>query len=239
VHSKELQHERSLFVGERSFGHRLRPGDRNSRLVGAHVLSGRRPGQRFDAEFGVTTEALIFLGQLDPEALGPSQEFATHYEATPVNEAQQLLDGLPLEPERTTFVDIGSGMGRVVLLAAMRPYRQVIGVELSPALHQIAHENHARFPTAHLRCRDVRFVRADALRFTFPRGDLAVYLYNPFGAAVVRPVIERLVAHCSGVVTIAYHTPVERAVLDEHPALACIAEFPFGAIWSLRPGVCV
>ena len=177
---------------------------------------------------------MIFLGQLDPEALGPSREFATHYEPTPVNEAQQLLDTLPLTPERTTFVDIGSGMGRVVLLAAMRPYRQIIGVEFSPALHEIARENRARFPAARLRCRDVRLVRADALRFTFPRGDLAVYLYNPFGADVVRPVAERLAAHVSGTVTIAYHTPVERAILDELPAFACIAEFPFGAIWRSR-----
>jgi SAM-dependent methyltransferase len=217
----------------RAFHHRRVDCDRR-RLVRALALSGRRPGQRFDAEFGVTTEALIFLGQLDPEALGPSREFATHYEATPVSEAQQLLDALPLAPERTTFVDIGAGMGRVVLLAAMRPYRQIIGVEFSPALHQIARDNRARFPAERLRCKDVRLVRADALNFAFPRGDLAVYLYNPFGADVVRPVVERLAAHASGTVTIAYHTPVERTILDEHPALACIAEFPFGAIGSSR-----
>ena len=49
-------------------------------------MAGRRAGQRFDAELGVTTEALIFLGELDPEAIGPSLEHATHYEPTPIAE---------------------------------------------------------------------------------------------------------------------------------------------------------
>jgi len=104
-------------------------------------VSGRRAGQRFDADHGVTTEALVFLGELDPEAIGPSLEYATHYEATPVAHAEALLDASPLDPRHTTFVDLGAGMGRVVLLAARRPFRAVIGVEISPALVEIAREN--------------------------------------------------------------------------------------------------
>jgi len=182
----------------------------------------------------VTTEALIFLGQLDPEAVGPSIEFATHYEPTPVDEAEQLLDALPLPPERTTFVDLGSGMGRVVLLAAERPYRQVIGVEISPALHEVAKENRARYPRERLRSLDIRLVRADAAAFTFPRGDLAVYLYNPFRIEVLAPVIERLATH-RGAVALAYHTALERAAIDALPAFEPIATFTFGAVWRKPP----
>jgi len=72
-------------------------------------VSGRRAGQRFDAEHGVTTEALVFLGELDPDAIGPSLEFATHYEPTPVAQAEALLDASPLAPGRATFVDLGAG----------------------------------------------------------------------------------------------------------------------------------
>jgi hypothetical protein len=66
-------------------------------------------------------------------------------------------------------------MGRVVLHAARRPYRQIIGVEISPALLEVAKENRASYrgPRA---CADLRLVRADAATFTFPRGDLVVYL---------------------------------------------------------------
>jgi hypothetical protein len=95
-------------------------------------VSGRRAGQRFDAEHGVTTEALVFLGELDPEAIGPSLEHATHYEPTPVAQANALLDASPLPPERATFVDLGAGMGRIVLLAARRPFHAVIGWRSHP-----------------------------------------------------------------------------------------------------------
>lgn len=197
--------------------------------------SGRRAGQRFDAAHGVTTEALIFLGELDPENVGPGIEFATHYEATPVDDAERLLDASPLAPERSTFVDVGSGMGRVVLLAARRPFRQIIGVEISPALHQIACENRQRFPAAGVRCRDIRLVRADAASFTFPRGDLVVYLYNPFRSEVFEPMLDALLAGPSREVVLLYHTPLERdAIQRRADAFDCIADLGFGCVFRHR-----
>lgn len=181
----------------------------------------------------MTTEALIFLGELDPDAIGPSLDHATHYEATPPADLERLLKALTLAPEHTTFVDVGAGMGRVVLQAAQRPFRQVIGVEISAALHEVAKENRAAF-RGELRCRDVRLVRSDALRFRFPRGDLAVYLYNPFRAAVLGPLLERLAADCRREVAILYHTPVERAALDAHPAFTLERDLGFGLIYRLR-----
>ncbi len=200
------------------------------------MSSGRRAGQRFDAAHGVTTEALVFLGELDPEAIGPNLEFATHYEATPVSDIDRLLDASPLAPERTTLVDLGSGMGRVVLHAAARPYRQIVGVEISPALHEVAKENRSAY-RGELACRDVRLVRADAERFSFPRGDLLVYLYNPFRANVLAPIVDRLAAGNRREVVVLYHTPVERTVLDEHPAFALAADLGFGLIYRLRPAL--
>ena len=145
-----------------------------------------------------------------------------------------MLDALPLPPERTTFVDLGSGMGRVVLLAAERPYRQVIGVEISPALHEVAKENRDRYPRERLQSRDIRRVRADAAAFTFPRGDLAVYLYNPFRAPVMEAVVARLAAHRAEVV-LAYHTPLEHATIDAVAAFVPVAAFTFGAVWRKPP----
>jgi hypothetical protein len=181
----------------------------------------------------VTTEALVFLGDLDPEAVGPSIELATHYEATPLAELDALLDAIPLPPERTTLVDLGAGMGRVVLRAALRPFRQIVGVEISPALLEVAKENRDAY-RGELRCRDLRLVRADAARFAFPRGDLAVYLYNPFRGPILAPILDRLAGDRRREVAIAYHTPVERALIDEHPAFAKVADLGFGLVYRLR-----
>ena len=198
------------------------------------MASGRRVGQRFDAAHAVTTEALIFLGDLDPENVGPGIEFATHYEATPVNDGERLLDASPLAPERSTFVDVGSGMGRMVLLASLRPFRQIVGVEISPALHEIARANRQCFREADVRCKDIRLVRADAAGFTFPRGDLVVYLYNPFRAEVLEPVLDALQSGPRREVVVLYHTPLERESIERRSAFTCIADLGFGAVFRLR-----
>jgi SAM-dependent methyltransferase len=198
-------------------------------------VSGRRAGQRFDADHGVTTEALVFLGELDPEAIGPSLEYATHYEATPVAQAQALLDASPLPPERTTFVDLGAGMGRVVLLAARRPFRAVIGVEISPALVEIARDNLTTVRDPLRVTRDVKIVSADALSYAFPRGDLTIFLFNPFRAPILEDVLNnvRTTAEERDVVLL-YHTPVESDTIDATEAFELVADLGFGVVYRLR-----
>lgn len=198
-------------------------------------MAGRRAGQRFDAELHVTTEALVFLGELDPEAIGPSLEYATHYEPTPVAQAQALLDASPLPPERTTFVDIGAGMGRVVFLAARRPFRAVIGVEISPALVEIARENLAALEDPRRVARDVRFVHADAAAYRFPPGDLAVYLYNPFAEPIFAPMLEQLCAlEAAREVVVLYHTAINHAAIDATGRFDVVADVGFGLVYRRR-----
>jgi SAM-dependent methyltransferase len=199
-------------------------------------VAGRRAGQRFDAELHVTTEALVFLGELDPEAIGPSLEFATHYEPTPVAQAEALLDASPLTAEHTTFIDIGAGMGRVVFLAARRPFRGVVGVEISPALVEIARDNLGDLSDTRRQATDVRFVCADAAAYRFPPGDLAVYLYNPFGAPVLEAMLARLCAHDpSREVVLMYHTALQHATIDATGAFEVIADLGFGLVYRRRP----
>jgi len=200
-------------------------------------VSGRRAGQRFDAEHGVTTEALVFLGELDPDAIGPALEHATHYEPTPVADANALLDASPLDPRRATFVDLGAGMGRVALLAARRPFRAVVGVEVSPALVEIARENLAALRDPARAVRDVKFVVHDAASYAFPRGDLVVYLYNPFRAPVLRAVLDNLHAGARPrEVVLLYHTPLERDAIDADERFAPVADLGFGLVYRSRRG---
>jgi len=183
----------------------------------------------------VTTEALVFLSELDPDAIGPSLEFATHYEPTPVAQAQALLDASPLAPERATFVDLGAGMGRVVLLAARRPFRAVIGVEISPALVEIARENLTTVRDPQRVARDVKIVGADALSYAFPRGDLVIFLYNPFRAPILADVLTNLRAASEGCgVVLLYHTPVERDTIEVTGAFELVADLGFGLVYRLE-----
>lgn len=197
--------------------------------------SGRRSGQRFDAEHGVVTEALLFLGELDPDAIGEAMEDATHYEPTPVKEFGALLDALNAPVEGWTFIDVGAGMGRIVMLASLRPFRQAVGVEVSPALCETARDNLVRWRRAHPRpaCKDLRIVCADAAAFDFPPGNLVVYLYNPFGERTLAKLADELAAR-AGECYVVYHTPVHRGVLDAHAYFEIVTDLGFGAIYRLR-----
>lgn len=198
------------------------------------VGSGRRSGQRFDAQHGVVTEALIFLGELDPDEIGDALEDATHYEPTPLAQFDEMLRALPISHQNYTFVDIGAGMGRVVLLASTKPFKQIVGVEVSPALCETARDNVVRWRQRHpdLPCKDVRIASKDAASLKFPGGDLVFYLYNPFGEATLSRLVERIEKECSGAVFIMYHTPVHGAVLDEHASFALTADLGFGRIYE-------
>lgn len=91
------------------------------------------------------------------------------------------------------FLDLGSGKGRVVLLAARYPFKRVIGVELAPHLTAVARRNVDRFRPA-LRCREVELVTADIVRYRVPDDVSVVYMFNPFHGPVFDAAIGALIA---------------------------------------------
>jgi histone methylation protein DOT1 len=54
---------------------------------------------------------------------------------------QQMMQALPIDFTQFTFVDLGSGKGRVLLMASDYPFKRIIGVEFMPELHRVAQEN--------------------------------------------------------------------------------------------------
>jgi len=186
---------------------------------------------------GVVTEALIFLGELDPETIGDAIEDATHYEPTPLSQFDEMLAALPIAHSDYTFVDAGAGMGRVVLLASTKPFKQVVGVEVSGALCETARDNAVRWRRRHadLACKDVRIVCKDVSAFRFPPGGLVLYLYNPFGESTLRALVDRIARECDGHVLIMYHTPVHRKLLDEHLDFSVVRDVGYGVIFQKAP----
>ena len=107
---------------------------------------------------------------------------------------RQILDQLRLEFETYTFIDLGSGKGRALLIASEYPFHAITGVELSPKLHAIAVANITSYRGPAQRCRNIRSIEGDATEFPFPAGPLLVYLWNPFEAAVLTCVLANLEA---------------------------------------------
>ena len=160
------------------------------------------------------TEALLFLGDLDAEYIGEAAAHATHYEPVPVDDFVELMARLPEDAiRRSTFVDVGSGLGRAVFLAMGYPFKRIVGIEVSAALNETAKENLEKLRGIDVACADVRFVNEDARAFDYPSGDLVVFLFNPFDAAALRATLQRIGARAgAGETRLIYHTPEHRAV---------------------------
>ncbi len=105
---------------------------------------------------------------------------------------EQIMQALPIDFSQFTFVDLGSGKGRVLLMASDYPFKKIIGVEFMPGLHHAAQKNIANYSNARQRCRKIETVCMDARDFQFPLEPLVVYLFNPFSEPTFAQVLENL-----------------------------------------------
>jgi len=95
-------------------------------------------------------------------------------------------------PEAYSFVDVGAGKGRALLLASELPFRKVIGVELNEDLARIARGNITRWNRATRSRAKIRILREDVRKFRWPRAPLLVYLNNPFECELIRSLAAKL-----------------------------------------------
>jgi SAM-dependent methyltransferase len=128
----------------------------------------------------------------DPETL---DDWTSGFPYLPVrpNFARRVLRRLPIsDPSEYTFVDLGSGKGRMLLIASEFPFRRVVGVEMREDLHHDALRNAGRYRHPNAQCSRIDCQNMDATSFDFPSGKLVVYLFNPFNAETMGTVFRRL-----------------------------------------------
>jgi cyclopropane fatty-acyl-phospholipid synthase-like methyltransferase len=150
----------------------------------------------FDTTRRVHTSGLVQRPRAAAQIVGEIRD-SHMYGPVRVANAHAALRDLPLgggDYSRYTFIDVGSGKGRVLFVAAEYPFRKVMGVEFSNALHEDALVNLNRYKFSGRRCSDIEPVHADAREFEFPNDNLVIYLFNPFGPEVM----ERMLANLEG-----------------------------------------
>ena len=169
----------------------------------------------FDRKYGTDTG-----GYLGPEDLvkGRANDALNHgysaiapsvfYEAC--RRWRETLPAMSGRIDAYSFVDVGAGKGRALLLAAELPFRKVIGVEVTEELARIAQRNVARWSRVAKPKAKIRVVHEDAANFRWPRTPLLVYMYNPFACSLVAQMAENLAAVAasgSGLVDLLYVNP--------------------------------
>jgi SAM-dependent methyltransferase len=93
-----------------------------------------------------------------------------------------------------TFIDMGCGKGRALIVASEFHFRDIVGVELSPTLAKIARKNAQLIKTRFPNRTEIAIKEGDACAFQIPSGNIVVYLYNPFSEEILSKVIAALEA---------------------------------------------
>ena len=152
----------------------------------------------FDRLHGVDTSGLLYADAL---ATGhPNDFYSEGYYATAPSlfhgalaSWQMTLSGPSIEDY--TFVDLGCGKGRVLMMAAEYPFRAIVGVELSAKLVRIARRTLEKWMRPPRACRVVSVVEGDVLQLPVPEGPVVLFLFNSFEAEMVKRLLDRLAAN--------------------------------------------
>lgn len=218
---------RALVNGTRN----LRPAHLRTRL------RQRQIDREFDVLYGVDTAGSIPLGNLDIEF--DSQLYGAAYQPIHQVDFASLLANLELPIEDMTFIDFGSGKGRAILLAGKLPFKRVVGVEFSEALHSIACQNLERY-TGEVNCADFELVCADASEFDIPANDpLVLYFYNPFERPVMQKVVSRVAESLRNFprrIVVIYFTPDHADAWETIPSLRPISRSGGLVVLDTGPG---
>lgn len=131
---------------------------------------------------------------------------------------REMLANLKIDFGKFVFIDIGSGKGRVLLMAADYPFRRVIGIELLPELHRVAQENISQYKSGSQQYFAIKALCGDAREFTFPPEPLVLYLFNPLpesGLVKLLTNLERSLRENPRLTFVLYHNPLLEQVLAQ------------------------
>lgn len=170
--------------------------DKTPKKTSRKLLPGLRVGEGFtrhpfDLEFGVRTSGLV-AGRDLKSGHANDRHNTAYYGVAPSVLREMLVRWRRVKPplplDAYTFVDVGAGMGRAVLVASAYRFRAVVGVELHPTLAAIARRNITAWRKAQRAHAPIKMLCRDAVEYGLPDGPCLLFLFNPFGP----PVLKRL-----------------------------------------------
>jgi hypothetical protein len=157
--------------------------------------------------------------------------FHSPYQPTEPALFREMLASLKLASPKIdfrefTFIDIGSGKGRALLMAADYPFRRILGIELLPQLQRVAKENIGKYKSDSQQCFSIDCLLGDAYEFGFPSEPIVLYLFNPLpesGLAQMISNLEHSLQKHPRPVFVVYHNPLLEHVLTGGSAFKRIA----------------
>jgi predicted RNA methylase len=184
----------------------------------------RETGIAFDRSLGVDTAGPVGLWHL--RIPFENLRDAARYEGVDPAVLRRLLSGINGDLSSFTFIDLGCGKGRALLVASEFKFDRIIGVEFAAKLAQIATRNCHRLGVR------AEILWQDAAEFSFPPGKMVVYLYNPFGPSVLNAVLDHLLEANTRESYVVYVNPLHRQSLDKRSGFKPLITNRGSAVWK-------
>lgn len=151
----------------------------------------------------------LFRSDCPPHEWDGGDSEMIHYESTPVSAVLELVDRVPMTCA-DRFVDIGSGLGQVVLLLHLLAGVEAMGLEVVPA-----YVERARGEAKRLGIEGVSFKVGDA-RSADLCGGTVYFLFSPFRGQMLQTVLNRLQHEaCTRLLTICSFGPCTERIAGE------------------------
>lgn len=152
----------------------------------------------YERVLGIRTQGFIGLDQL-----GLKDDGSSPYGPTDWFSLKNILRHHAISAA-DSFLDMGCGKGRALIIAAGFPFKRIIGVDVSSALCEQARTNAARA------CLSVDVINADAASFSIPTEVTVIFLSNPFDGKIFDGFLTKLKASLEAL-------PRELTLIYQHP----------------------
>jgi SAM-dependent methyltransferase len=169
----------------------------------------------FDFRYGTDTLRRVPRTQIETDS--ENKVYATGSGSTKVIPFLGLMRRINL-PADSVFLDLGSGKGRVVMLAAKCGFRKVIGVDFSRTLCEKARANLQKFLR---KCQSralTSIVESDVTTYQLADDETVFFMYDPFNPPVLTQVLRNIRASLERrprPIWLIYSVPRERQIVDQ------------------------
>ncbi len=140
----------------------------------------------YDKKYGIDTFEKNKVTGVNPDKI--HEDACFRYQPTRFRHFRKLMQQIEL-PAEALFVDIGSGKGKVLLMAYECGFKKIRGIEISAHLCQIAKKNITSYGKKKNIKLPLEIVESDIMLYPFDDNEQIFYLFNPFDNIIMQQFI--------------------------------------------------
>lgn len=143
----------------------------------------------FEFKYKVDTIAEVELDDLTLK--GSNKAYSERYQGANYFYFQSIMKKMKIDFANSTFIDYGSGKGRVLIMAGEYPFRKIIGVEFGKELVQTCNANLEKVK-GQMKAKQFEVVHEDATQYDVAADINLFFLNNPFHQNLMEQVLDKI-----------------------------------------------